>query len=141
MALRAEKLTAEKEIAAMREELEKQLSQLETQLLESQKGDAALLARQDLLLQSVDGWLEKLQAQQVSGAMQTEQKLEQLQERERLENASAGEAKELLSALAAAAQELLDREEKLGQELLVQDERCAEAKRGKGMKGIHMIDC
>ena len=55
--------------------------------------------------------------------------LEQLQERERLENASAGEAKELLSALAAAAQELMDREEKLGQELLVQDERIAEAKK------------
>ena len=54
--------------------------------------------------------------------------LELLQERERLENASAGEAKELLSALAAAAQELLDREEKLGQEILAQEDRAAEAK-------------
>ena len=55
--------------------------------------------------------------------------LEALQERERLENASAGEAKELLSALAAAAQELLDREEKLGQEILTQEDRIAEAKK------------
>ncbi len=55
--------------------------------------------------------------------------LEQLQERERLENASAGEAKELLSALAAAAQELLDREEKLGQEILAQEDRITEAKK------------
>ena len=55
--------------------------------------------------------------------------LEALQERERLENASAGEAKELLSALAAAAQELLDREEKLGQEILAQEDRITEAKK------------
>ena len=59
-------------------ELEKQLAQLQNTLQSSQKDDAALIARQDLLLQSVDGWLEKLQAQQVSSAMQTEQKLEQL---------------------------------------------------------------
>ena len=59
-------------------ELEKQLAQLQNTLQSSQKDDAALIARQDLLLQSVDSWLEKLQAQQVSSAMQTEQKLEQL---------------------------------------------------------------
>ena len=59
-------------------DLEKQLSQLETQLLESQKGDAALMARQDLLIQSMEGSLEKLQAQQAHNAMQTEQKLEQM---------------------------------------------------------------
>jgi len=57
------------------------------------------------------------------------QELEQLQERERLQNASASEAKELLSALAAAAQELLDREEKLGQEIMAQDDRAAEAQK------------
>ena len=59
-------------------ELEKQLAHLQNTLQSSQKDDAALIARQDLLLQSVDSWLEKLQAQQVSSAMQTEQKLEQL---------------------------------------------------------------
>ena len=60
------------------DELEKQLAQLQNTLQSSQKDDAALIARQDLLLQSVDSWLEKLQTQQVSSAMQTEQKLEQL---------------------------------------------------------------
>ena len=60
------------------DELEKQLTQLRHDLQETQKDDAALLARQDLLLQSVDSWLEKLQAQQAGSAMQTEQKLEQL---------------------------------------------------------------
>ncbi len=56
------------------------------------------------------------------------EELERLQERERLETASAGEAKELLSALAAAAQELYDREEKLGQELQEQEDRAAQAR-------------
>ncbi len=64
----------------------------------------------------------------LSSAGGISRELELLQERERLENASAGEAKELLSALAAAAQELLDREEKLGQEILAQEDRAAEAK-------------
>ena len=54
--------------------------------------------------------------------------LEQLQERERLETASAGEARQLLSALAAAAQELYDREEKLGQELQEQEDKAAQAR-------------
>ncbi len=56
------------------------------------------------------------------------EELERLQERERLETASAGEARELLSALAAAAQELYDREEKLGQELQEQEDRAAQAR-------------
>ena len=60
------------------DDLEKQLTDLRNDLQDSQKSDAALLARQDLLLRSVDGWLEKLQAQQSASAMQTEQKLEQL---------------------------------------------------------------
>ena len=55
------------------------------------------------------------------------QELAQLQERERLEDASAAEARSLLSALAAAAQELLDREEKLAQELAAQEEKVQQA--------------
>ena len=65
----------------------------------------------------------------LSSAGGLSRELEQLQEQERLHNASAGEAKELLSALAAAAQELLDREEKLGQELLIQEDRTSEAEK------------
>ena len=56
------------------------------------------------------------------------EELEKLQERERLETASAAEARELLSALAAAAQELYDREEKLSQELQEQEDRAAQAR-------------
>ena len=56
------------------------------------------------------------------------EELERLQERERLETASAAEARELLSALAAAAQELYDREEKLSQELQEQEDRAAQAR-------------
>ena len=68
-------------------------------------------------------------AQEVLGsAGALNEELERLQERERLETASAGEAKELLSALAAAAQELYDREEKLGQELQEQEDRAAQAR-------------
>ena len=42
--------------------------------------------------------------------------LEELRRKEAVENASASEAKALLSALAAAAQELLDRDEAVHQE-------------------------
>ena len=56
------------------------------------------------------------------------EEVERLRERERLETASAGEVRELLSALAAAAQELYDREEKLGQELQEQEEKAVQAR-------------
>ena len=60
------------------DDLEKQLQQLQSMQQEAQKGDAALLARQDLLIQSVESSLEKLQSRQTDNAMQTEQKLEQM---------------------------------------------------------------
>ena len=63
----------------------------------------------------------------LSSAGGVSEELSRLQERERLQNASASETKELLSALAAAAQELLDREEKLEQEILAQNDRATEA--------------
>lgn len=68
-------------------------------------------------------------AQEVLGsAGALNEELERLQERERLETASAGEARELLSALAAAAQELYDREEKLGRELQEQEDKASQAR-------------
>ena len=64
------------------------------------------------------------------------QELAVLQERERLESASAGEAKELLSALAAAAQELYDRDEQVGQELLEQEDKVRQAQQsGQALRG------
>lgn len=58
--------------------LEGQLAALRSQMQEGEKQDAALLARQDLLIRSVEDSLKKLQDQQAHTAMQTEQKLEQL---------------------------------------------------------------
>ncbi|MCI8916227.1 MAG: chromosome segregation protein SMC, partial [Oscillospiraceae bacterium] len=112
------------------------------QELEQQEGRAGSLAAQ---IQERKGRLEEIEgdmaacqeridalAAQVrevlgsAGSLSAE--LEQLQERERLETASAGEARQLLSALAAAAQELYDREEKLGQELQEQEDKAAQAR-------------
>ena len=110
--------------------------------LDQQEGRAGSIAgqiaeRQERLAQiqsEVDacrGELAKLNEQadkaiRSAGSLTAE--LAALQEKERLENASAVEAKELLSALAAAAQELYDREETLGQELVAQEDKTAEAK-------------
>ena len=79
------------------EDLEKQLSQLQSQLQEGQKGDAALAARQDLLIQSVETSLEKLQTNQAHNAMQTEQKLDQMRRNlgESLERMQAGNQAQL----------------------------------------------
>ena len=112
------------------------------QELEQQEGRAGSLAAQ---IQERRGRLEEIEgdmaacqeridalAAQVrevlgsAGSLSAE--LELLQERERLETASAGEARQLLSALAAAAQELYDREEKLGQELQEQEDKAAQAR-------------
>ena len=60
------------------DDLEQQIQQLQSLLQEGQKGDAALQARQDLLMHSVDGTLEKLQARQAESALLTEQKLDQM---------------------------------------------------------------
>ncbi len=112
------------------------------QELEQQEGRAGSLAAQ---IADGKGRLERIEenmaacreqidtlnrrAQEMLGsAGSLNEELERLQERERLETASAGEARELLSALAAAAQELYDREEKLGQELQEQEDKAAQAR-------------
>ena len=115
----------------IREELEQQegragsvaeqIAQRQARLAQIEAETAACNQR----LEELNGEMEAV----LGSAGGLSQELEKLQERERLQTASAGEAKELLSALAAAAQELLDREEKLGQELLAQEERAAEAKK------------
>ena len=60
------------------DDLEQQVLQLQSLLQEGQKGEAALQARQDLLMHSVDGALQKLQARQAESALLTEQKLDQM---------------------------------------------------------------
>ena len=101
-------------IAAQIAEREGRLREIEEEMAACQ-GEIDALARQ----------AEEL----LSSAGSLSDELEALQQRERLETASAGEARELLSALAAAAQELLDREEKLGQELAEQEDKTAEVKK------------
>lgn len=99
-------------IAAQIEERKGRLGEIE--------GDMAVCQKKlDALAESVREVLGS------AGSLSKE--LERLQERERLETASAGEAKELLSALAAAAQELYDREEKLSQELQEQEDKASQA--------------
>ena len=57
--------------------------------------------------------------------------LEELRRKEAVENASASEARALLSALAAAAQELLDRDEAVHQELSAGEERVRQLQEGR----------
>ena len=103
--------------------------------LEQQAGRAGSLAQQVAQrrqrLDQVEEEMAKLQTQldeleeksrhlmdSVGGL---DEELAQLRERERLEQASAGEARALLSALSAAGQELMDREESIARELLEQE--------------------
>jgi chromosome segregation protein len=81
-------------------------------------------------MDTIRGQMEEQTAEQTrlgesAGTLADE--LEGLRQRAELENASAGEARALLSALAAAAQELLDRDEAVGQELIALETRLAEA--------------
>lgn len=118
-------------VRRIREELEQQVGRAES--VGEQIADRQ--ARLDQIESEVDACRHqlKLLAVEMNEALGSvgglSHELELLQEKERLENASAGEAKELLSALAAAAQELMDREENLGQEILRQNDRIAEAKK------------
>ena len=114
----------------IRQELEQQegragslASQIEERRARLEEIEAEVAACHTAMEGLADQMAETLRS---AGSLSRE--LEELQARERLESASAVEAKELLSALAAAAQELLDREEKLGQELLAQEEKAAQAR-------------
>ena len=116
-------------------ELEKQLSQLQNTMQGSQKDNAALLARQDLLLQSVDGWLEKLQAQQVSSAMQTEQKLEHLRRTmneslERMQTGNQAQLDSIRKTVDEKLQETLDR--KLNDSFQLVSQRLEQVYKGLG---------
>ena len=67
-----------------------------------------------------------------AGALADE--LESLRQKAELENASAAEARALLSALAAAAQELMDRDQAVNQELIALEGRLTEA--GENVRAV-----
>ena len=117
------------------DDLEKQFQQLQNQMQESQKGDAALLARQDLLIQSVESSLEKLQARQTDNAMQTEQKLDQMRRSlsESLERMQTGNQEQLDSirkTVDEKLQETLDR--KLNDSFQLVSQRLEQVYKGLG---------
>lgn len=77
--------------------VQKQLDTMQREERESQQNDAALLARQDLLIQSVESSISKLQTQQHENELQTEQKLDFLRRSlsENLDKMQAGNQAQL----------------------------------------------
>jgi chromosome segregation protein len=111
------------------------------QELEAQEGRADSLAGQIAdrqgRLDALAGEMDAIREQMAQSTAETARlgesagtladELEALRQKADLENASAGEARALLSALAAAAQELLDRDQTVSQELIALEERLTQA--------------
>ena len=117
------------------DDLEKQFQQLQNQMQESQKSDAALLARQDLLIQSVESSLEKLQARQTDNAMQTEQKLDQMRRSlseslERMQTGNQAQLDSIRKTVDEKLQETLDR--KLNDSFQLVSQRLEQVYKGLG---------
>lgn len=117
------------------DDLEKQFQHLQSQMQESQKGDAALLARQDLLIQSVESSLEKLQARQTDNAMQTEQKLDQMRRSlseslERMQTGNQAQLDSIRKTVDEKLQETLDR--KLNDSFQLVSQRLEQVYKGLG---------
>ena len=117
------------------DDLEKQLQQLQSMQQEAQKGDAALLARQDLLIQSVESSLEKLQSRQTDNAMQTEQKLEQMRRSlseslDRMQTGNQAQLDSIRKTVDEKLQETLDR--KLNDSFQLVSQRLEQVYKGLG---------
>ena len=114
----------------IRQELEQQEGRAGSIAAQIQDGRARLdqIGRKMAACRTRIDELARTSREALGSAGSLSEELDRLRERERLETASAGEARELLSALAAAAQELYDREERLGQELQEQEDKAAQAR-------------
>ena len=116
-------------------ELEKQLSRMQEQLQEAQKGDAALLARQDLLIRSVETSLEKLQTRQAENTALTEQKLDQMrrglsESLEKLQTGNQAQLDNIRRTVDEKLQETLDR--KLNDSFQLVSQRLEQVYKGLG---------
>ena len=117
------------------DDLEKQFQHLQSQMQESQKSDTALLARQDLLIQSMESSLEKLQARQTDSAMQTEQKLDQMRRSlseslERMQTGNQAQLDSIRKTVDEKLQETLDR--KLNDSFQLVSQRLEQVYKGLG---------
>ena len=117
------------------DDLEKQLAALQSMQQETQKNDAALLARQDLLIQSVESSLEKLQARQTDNALQTEQKLDQMRRSlgdslERMQSGNQAQLDSIRKTVDEKLQETLDR--KLNDSFQLVSQRLEQVYKGLG---------
>ncbi len=109
--------------------------------LEAQEGRAGSITEQldqrQARLESLTAQMKTLQEEMEQRQAQAEgvgrsagtldQELEQLRQQVETENASAAQARALLSALGAAAQEVLDREQTVSQERIALQQRCQQA--------------
>ena len=141
--------------AAAAAELESAIAVLKTSILHNQENaqrirddmaqkegrEGSLAGQIDQLkrrIGEIDGQLTNLEQQMEKKARQAEenarsagllaQELERLRQQETMENATAAEARALLSALAAAAQEVLDRDETVRRDLRELDDRLEETR-------------
>ena len=111
------------------------LRQLQSQIQETQKGDAAIQARQDLLIRSVEASLEKLQVRQTEHTMLTEQKMDQMRRSlsENLERMQLGNQQQLeviRKTVDEKLQDTLDR--KLNDSFQLVSQRLEQVYRGLG---------
>ena len=116
----------------IRRELEQQEGRADSigaQIAERKERLEALVGELDALAELSAKQGEAEETARSAGTLAGE--LEELRRKEAVENASASEARALLSALAAAAQELLDRDEAVHQELSAGEERVRQLQEGR----------
>lgn len=115
--------------------VEKRLGELESKTGESQKNDAALMARQDLLIHSMESSIAKMQSQQHDDMMQTDQKLDHMRRglAEGLDKISSNNQQQLdgiRKTVDEKLQETLDR--KLSDSFLLVSQRLEQVYKGLG---------
>lgn len=117
------------------DELKKRGEQSEKTLAEAREREITVLARQDLLIQSMETAMEKLSRQMGDNALQTEQKLENLRRAqtdslERLQTSNATQLENIRKTVDEKLQETLDK--KLTDSFKLVSERLEQVYKGLG---------